>query len=125
MYKLLDPTGRQPSRIDSLWNSSSLSYVLEPGASAPRTVFLELCDGAPNAPAMETHFYINLSRMVIRNNFESRSIRAPSGIAKDMLDLRDHVLHYIRNERREERNRRLTAERTKKEAAEEKRFQVS
>jgi hypothetical protein len=118
VYRDFDPV-HEPSSIDHWWHSPSLSYQVEQGASEPSVVILNLREGQPDNPAMDTHFMINLNTQRIHDKFKDVRFAAPADTLGDLETLRNHVRQEVRSKKdaREQmlRNRRLQEE-TKRKA---------
>ena len=65
VYRNFDPI-HEPAAIDPWWHSPSLSYQVEQGASEPSIVILNLREGQPDNPAMDTHFMINMNTQQVQ-----------------------------------------------------------
>jgi hypothetical protein len=108
VYRTFDPL-HEPSGIDHWWYSPSLSYQVEQGASDPSIVILNLGEGQPNQPAMDTHFMINLNTLRIHDKFKDERFPAPTDSLGDLEMLKNHVRQQVRtrNAAQEKRLREL------------------
>jgi hypothetical protein len=96
VYRNFDPI-HEPAVIDHWWHSPSLSYQVEQGASEPSIVILNLREGQPDNPAMDTHFMINMITQQIHNKFKDERFPTPNEILGDLEILRNHVRQHVRS----------------------------
>ena len=96
VYRSFDPDNNGPATMDHWWHSPSLSYQVDQGATEPSIVILNLREGEPDYPAMNTHFMINLNTQRIHDKFRDVRFPAPAEILEDLETLRNHVRKEIR-----------------------------
>jgi len=95
VYRSFD-SNNGPVTMDHWWNSPSLSYQVDQGATEPSIVILNLREGEPDYPAMNTHFMINLNTQRIHDKFRDVRFPAPAEILEDLETLRNRVRQEIR-----------------------------
>ncbi|KIM86336.1 hypothetical protein PILCRDRAFT_322621 [Piloderma croceum F 1598] len=96
VYRNFDPA-HEPVGIDHWWHSPSLSYQVEPGASEPSIVILNLREGQPDNPVMETHFMINLNTQRIHDKLQDVRFAAPADCLGDLETIRNSVRQEVRS----------------------------
>jgi hypothetical protein len=94
IYRNFDPA-HEPVDIDHWWHSPSLSYQVEPGASEPSIVILNLREGQPDNPVMDTHFTINLNTQRIHDKFQDMRSAAPADCLGDLQTIRNCVCQEV------------------------------
>ncbi|KAG1824908.1 uncharacterized protein BJ212DRAFT_553683 [Suillus subaureus] len=63
IYSTVDPERPPPFTVDNWWHLLSLSYQVEESGREPSIIILNLREGEPDQPVMNTHFMINLITM--------------------------------------------------------------
>jgi len=107
IYTTVNPERPPPFTVDSWWHSLSLSYQVEESGREPSIVILNLREGEPDQPAMNTHFMINLNTMRVHDKFQDYRFPVPQEIVSVLGELREYVRGIIRSrwEAKEARNR--------------------
>jgi hypothetical protein len=93
VYQQFDPS-RTPYFIDNWWYSPSLSHQvvqLDDGCSEPSIIILNLREGLPSSPSMQTHFMINLNTSIIHDKFKDVRYPCPDDITADLEVLREYI----------------------------------
>jgi hypothetical protein len=123
VYRNFDPT-HEPADIDHWWHSPSLSYQSDCGALEPRIIILNLREGQPDNPAMDTHFMINMNTQRIHDKFKDVRFPVPTNILGDLETLRNHVRQMVRSKKAAE-DRRAMERRLQEEKKHKALIQVS
>lgn len=118
VYRQLDP-GRIPHGLDHWWNTPSISYQVEGDASKPSIVILNLREGQPDCPAIDTHFMINLNTFRIHDKFQDQRYPVPPDAVEDLTFVKDLVYRVVKSakERREEGARRVELQKIEQQNA--------
>ncbi|EIW84803.1 hypothetical protein CONPUDRAFT_69802 [Coniophora puteana RWD-64-598 SS2] len=89
-----------PDTIDHWWHSPSIGYQLNADGSAPTIVIINVREGEPDQPKMNTHFTINLDRLSVKDRKSNRYIEIPGEIAPRLNKVRQWVCDDIANKKR-------------------------
>ena len=123
VYHAFDPL-HEPTGIDTWWHSPSLSYQVEKGGSEPSIVILNLREGQPDNPAVDTHFMININTKRIHDKFTDEHFPAPTEILGDLEALKNCVCQVVISKKAAQ-ERRARELRTQQEAKHKAFLQVS
>ncbi|KAH7920976.1 hypothetical protein BV22DRAFT_1097271 [Leucogyrophana mollusca] len=87
-----------PFAIDHWWHSPTLSYQVDDSGQEPSIVIINLREGRPDQPGMDTRFMINLNTMRVHDKFQDRRFPAPSDIIQTLHELREYVRSSLRRQ---------------------------
>jgi hypothetical protein len=100
VYQHFDPL-HKPARIDHWWYSPSLSHQVDAVSLEPSIIILNLREGQPDYPAMDTHFMINLNTSRIHDKFKDIRYPCPLELGSDLEKLRQYVRRKVAAENEE------------------------
>ncbi|KAG2144408.1 uncharacterized protein EDB93DRAFT_1087715, partial [Suillus bovinus] len=110
-----------PFTVDCWWHSLSLSYQVEESGREPSIVILNLREGQPDQPEMDTHFTINFNTMRFHDKFQDHRFPVPQEILSVLGQLREYVRNIVRSRwEAKEAQKRETARRLEKEREEQR-----
>ncbi|KAG1881006.1 hypothetical protein F4604DRAFT_1578369, partial [Suillus subluteus] len=90
IYSTVNPERPPPFTVDNWWHSLSLSYQVDESGREPSIVILNLREGEPDQPTMNTHFMINLNTMRVHDKFQDHRFPAPQEILSVLGELREY-----------------------------------
>ncbi|KAF9463612.1 hypothetical protein BDZ94DRAFT_1321749 [Collybia nuda] len=111
-----------PLTIDHWWHSPSLSYQVEQSNPLePSVIILNLREGLPDHPSMNTHFMINLNTCRIHDKFKDERYPAPPEILETLGQIKQYVRDSLKaGRKRQDENLRLQRQMEQKRVDERK-----